>query len=61
VTQTNKKDPDGDPYEVLMDHEEMSEDGSVGDLEGSDPDPEAIEDEDYDFDDILEDDDDEED
>lgn len=57
----NTKDPDKDLYEVLMDHDEMSEDESVGDLEGSDPDPDAIEDEDYDFDDLINDEDDDED
>jgi hypothetical protein len=56
----NTKNPDKDLYEVLMDHDEMSEDESVGDLEGSDPDPEAIEDEDYDFDDMINDEDDDE-
>lgn len=46
-----------DPHEILMDHDEVSEDESIGDLEGSDPDPEAIEDADYDLDDLVMDDD----
>lgn len=42
-----------DLNEVLMDHDEMSEDETVGELEHSDPDPESLEDEDFSLDDIV--------